>query len=122
MPEEIILRGRHSCRWWLCYRVRLSDATGATAAIAAGDNLSRIQPAAAVGGDYLDYFSLTDGTLGKYIGDVSGKGLPAALTGALAVGDFARNHKAGAHPSRVLYLLNIKRPLLRGIPGRYTAI
>lgn len=37
----------------------------------------------AVGGDYLHYFSLSDGTIGLYLGDVSGKGLPAALYAAL---------------------------------------
>ncbi len=79
------------------------------------------QPAAAVGGDYLDYFSLTDGTFGMYIGDVSGQGLPAALYAALAVGTLRGIHKTGQHPSRVLYLLN-QRLLLRGIPGRHTAI
>lgn len=44
------------------------------------------QPMAAVGGDFLDYFELPDGTIGLYLGDVSGKGLPAALYAALAVG------------------------------------
>ena len=48
--------------------------------------LHEFQPAAAVGGDYLDYFTLTDGTVGLYIGDVSGKGLPAAMYAALGVG------------------------------------
>ena len=56
-----------------------------------------------------------------YIGDVSGKGLPAALYAALAVGTLRGIHKTGCHPSRVLYLLN-QRLLLRGIPGRHTAI
>jgi serine phosphatase RsbU (regulator of sigma subunit) len=37
------------------------------------------QPIAAVGGDFLDYFELTDSRIGLYLGDVSGKGLPAAL-------------------------------------------
>jgi phosphoserine phosphatase RsbU/P len=36
------------------------------------------QPAGLVGGDYLDYFSLPDGMIGMYVGDVSGKGWPAA--------------------------------------------
>ena len=43
------------------------------------------QPVAAAGGDFLDYFELTDGSVGLYLGDVSGKGLPAALYAALAV-------------------------------------
>jgi sigma-B regulation protein RsbU (phosphoserine phosphatase) len=79
------------------------------------------QPAAEVGGDYLDYFGLSDGTVGLYIGDVSGKGLPAALYAALAVGTLRGVHKTGQDPGRVLSTLN-ERLLLRGIPGRHTAI
>jgi phosphoserine phosphatase RsbU/P len=79
------------------------------------------QPAAEVGGDYLDYFSLSDGSVGLYIGEVSGKGLPAALYAALAVGTLRGVHKTGQHPGRVLATLN-ERLLLRGIPGRHTAI
>jgi len=79
------------------------------------------QPAAEVGGDYLDYFSLSDGSIGLYIGDVSGKGLPAALYAALAVGTLRGVHKTGQAPGRVLATLN-QRLLLRGIPGRHTAI
>src|SRR5579863_3118573 len=64
------------------------------------------QPAAEVGGDYLDYFTLSDGSIGLYIGDVSGKGLPAALYAALAVGTLRGVHKTGQHPGRVLATLN----------------
>lgn len=79
------------------------------------------QPAAEVGGDYLDYFLLPDGTIGLYLGDVSGKGLPAALYAALAVGTLRSVHKTGQTPARVLSVLN-ERLLLRGIPGRHSAI
>jgi serine phosphatase RsbU (regulator of sigma subunit) len=44
------------------------------------------QPVAEVGGDFLDYFELTDRCIGLYLGDVSGKGLPAARYAAPAVG------------------------------------
>src|SRR5260370_34705926 len=43
-----------------------------------------LEPLAAVGGDFLDYFALTDGRVGLYLGDGSGKGLPAALYEARA--------------------------------------
>ena len=39
----------------------------------------QFRPASAVGGDFLDYFQLTGGSIGLYLGDVSGKGLPAAF-------------------------------------------
>jgi phosphoserine phosphatase RsbU/P len=79
------------------------------------------QPVTEVGGDYLDYFALSDSKIGLYVGDVSGKGLPAALYAALAVGTLRGVHKTGLLPARVLSLLN-ERLLLRGIPGRHTAI
>lgn len=79
------------------------------------------QPVTEVGGDYLDYFALPDGTIGLYLGDVSGKGLPAALYAALAVGTLRGIHKTGQRPGYVLSLLN-ERLHLRGIPGRHTAI
>lgn len=79
------------------------------------------QPMAAVGGDFLDYFALPNGHVGLYLGDVSGKGLPAALYAALAVGTLRGVHKTGTEPSEVLGLLN-RRLVLRGIPRRYTTI
>jgi phosphoserine phosphatase RsbU/P len=37
------------------------------------------RPARGVSGDYIDYFEMNDGNLGFAIGDVCGKGIPAAL-------------------------------------------
>ena len=78
------------------------------------------QPISAVGGDFLDYFELSDGTIGLYLGDVSGKGLPAAMYAALAVGTLRGVHKTGQPPSCVLSTLN-RRLLVRGVPRRYSA-
>jgi phosphoserine phosphatase RsbU/P len=79
------------------------------------------QPVATVGGDFLDYFELTDGSVGFYLGDVCGKGLPAALYAALAVGTLRGVHKTGQMPDAVVSLLN-KRLLLRGTPRRHCAL
>lgn len=79
------------------------------------------QPLAAVGGDFLDYFELADKSVGLYLGDVSGKGLPAALYAALAVGTLRGVHKTGTSPHDVLATLN-RRLMIRGMPRRHTAI
>src|SRR5437899_3671571 len=79
------------------------------------------QPVTAVGGDFLDYFELTDKTIGLYLGDVSGKGLPAALYAALAVGTLRGVHKTGTSPCDVLATLN-RRLMIRGMPRRHAAI
>jgi hypothetical protein len=40
------------------------------------------QPVTELAATIIYYFTLTDGTIGLYLGDVSGKGLPAALYAA----------------------------------------
>ena len=47
--------------------------------VAGLDYAGRCRPALGVGGDYYDFLELPDGCLGIAIGDVSGKGVPAAL-------------------------------------------
>ncbi len=80
----------------------------------------QFQPVSAVGGDFLDYFELSDGSIGLYLGDVSGKGLPAAMYAALAVGTLRGVHKTGQSPAAVLSTLN-RRLLVRCVPRRYSA-
>src|ERR1700680_4263019 len=77
------------------------------------------QPIAEVGGDFLDYFELADSSVGLYLGDGSGKGLPAAMYAALAVGTLRGVHKTGQPPCTVLSTLN-RRLLVRGVPRRYS--
>jgi sigma-B regulation protein RsbU (phosphoserine phosphatase) len=43
------------------------------------DYVGKCRPASSVGGDYYDFVSMCDGRLGIAIGDISGKGVPAAL-------------------------------------------
>ena len=82
---------------------------------------ARCRPAAAVGGDFLDYFPLSDQRVGVYIGDVVGKGLSAAMYAALTVGTLRGIHKTGCPPMTVLSTLN-RRLRTRPVPGRYSAV
>jgi CheY-like chemotaxis protein len=72
------------------------------------------------GGDFLDYFCLSDGQLGIYMGDVVGKGLPAAMYAALALGSLRSIRKTGEEPAAILELFN-KRLLVRPVASRYCA-
>lgn len=81
----------------------------------------QFQPVSAVGGDFLDYFELSDGCIGLYLGDISGKGLPAAFFGALAVGTLRGVHKTGTPADQVLATMN-RRLMIRGLPTRHAAL
>lgn len=82
---------------------------------------SRFKAAAAVGGDFLDYFNLSDNRIGIYLGDVVGKGLSAAMYAALTVGTLRGIHKTGCPPMTVLSTLN-RRLRTRTVAGRYSAV
>ncbi len=73
-----------------------------------------------MGGDFTDFFVLPDGTIGFYLGDVVGKGLPGAMYAALVMGTLRGIHKTGEDPAAVLGLLN-NRLLVRPVAGRFCA-
>lgn len=77
-------------------------------------------PFAEVGGDFADFFVLDDGFAVLYLGDVVGKGLPAALYAALVMGVIRGIHKTGVDAATVLSLLN-DRLWVRPVPGRFSA-
>jgi serine phosphatase RsbU (regulator of sigma subunit) len=78
-------------------------------------------PVDLVGGDFVDYFSMDNGQVGFYVGDVSGKGLPAAMYAAVAVGILRSVHKTDQSPGEILSALN-KRLMSRGGLRRHAAI
>lgn len=63
-------------------------------------------PALEVGGDYYDFFHLGDGQIGIAIGDVSGKGMPAAIYMTLTKGILQSYASENSSPREVLTKLN----------------
>ncbi|MBF0553893.1 MAG: SpoIIE family protein phosphatase [Nitrospirae bacterium] len=77
--------------------------------IACGSNAevyAFISPATDVGGDFYDYFFVGDNRLCFAIGDVSGKGVPAALFMAVAKTLFSTIARGGATPGQILHRMN----------------
>lgn len=78
-------------------------------------------PARELGGDLYDLYDLEEGVLGLAVGDVSGKGVPAALYGAFASGTVRARAFERLPPSALLYRVNrtLRR---RGVEGIYCTL
>ena len=64
------------------------------------------QPAKHVGGDYIDLIELSSGDLGIAIGDVSGKGMPAALLMANVQASLRRYSETLYSPGEIITRIN----------------
>jgi len=67
---------------------------------------ARMEPARAVGGDFYDFIALDSGRLGIAVGDVSGKGVPAALFMAMTRSLMRAEARAARLPREVLRGMN----------------
>ena len=78
-------------------------------------------PCRTIGGDFFDYFDRDDGALGFALGDVAGKGPPAALLAALTQGSLAAHVHAGGGPAATVAAVNtaIAR---RGVGARFVTL
>src|SRR2546426_7790318 len=61
----------------------------------------------AVGGDFYDYVDLPSGEFGFIVGDVAGKGSPAALLAAAVLGMFSAEATYQASPASLITRLNL---------------
>jgi sigma-B regulation protein RsbU (phosphoserine phosphatase) len=78
-------------------------------------------PARELGGDLYDYYELGEGRLGFAVGDVAGKGVPAALYGAFASGTFRARVFERHPPAETLRRVN-RTLCVRGVEGLYCTI
>jgi serine phosphatase RsbU (regulator of sigma subunit)/pSer/pThr/pTyr-binding forkhead associated (FHA) protein len=75
-------------------------------------------PCRAVGGDFFDYVDLPTGQFGFILGDVAGKGAPAALLAAAVLGMFGVEAAYQASPASLITRLN-QNVFRRGIEARF---
>ena len=71
-------------------------------------------PCRAIGGDFFDYFDLPNSAFGFALGDISGKGPPAALLAAQIQGLLAAHSYSGSTPADTLSRVNdvlTRRPI-----------
>ncbi len=75
----------------------------------------------AIGGDFFDYLDLADGRFGFALGDVAGKGPPAALLTAVLQGIFAAHTFVEVEPKVTVARLNIAL-IHRAIESRFATV
>jgi serine phosphatase RsbU (regulator of sigma subunit)/Tfp pilus assembly protein PilF len=90
----------------LARQVQQSLLPAAPPEIAGLDVAAVCVPALEVGGDYYDYFRTGERSLGIAIGDVSGKGLPAAIYMTLIKGVIRSHALPGIEPNELLTSVN----------------
>ena len=76
-------------------------------------------PCWSIGGDFFDYMDLPGDALGFALGDVAGKGPPAALLAALIQGSLAAHASDG--PAATMAAVNAAI-VRRGIQGRFVTL
>ena len=78
-------------------------------------------PCRSIGGDFFDYFNVADGRFGFTLGDVAGKGPPAALLTAMVQGAFAAQVTSTDSPA--VLMAHINRTLVRrAIQARFVTV
>jgi serine phosphatase RsbU (regulator of sigma subunit)/pSer/pThr/pTyr-binding forkhead associated (FHA) protein len=78
-------------------------------------------PCRAIGGDFFDYLDLSDGRFGFALGDVAGKGPPAALLTAVLQGIFAAHTFVAVEPKETVSRVNVAL-IHRSIESRFATI
>ncbi len=78
-------------------------------------------PCRSIGGDFFDYVDLPGGAFGFALGDVAGKGPPAALLSAMMQGIFAAQAASNDRPSQTITRVNLAL-YRRGIESRFVTL
>ena len=78
-------------------------------------------PSRVIGGDFFDYQALADDALGLAIGDITGKGPPAALLTALVQGLLAAESLTAQKPNAAIAVIN-RVLLARPIESRFLSL
>jgi sigma-B regulation protein RsbU (phosphoserine phosphatase) len=85
------------------------------------DAAAEMVPCRAIGGDFFDYIDLPEEGFGFALGDVAGKGPPAALLGAMLQGSLTAQAFASVGPAATMSAVNTAL-VRRGIQGRFVTL
>lgn len=104
--ESELERERMSRELEIAHQVQMSLLPKESPKLSGFDIAGLCIPAEEVGGDYYDFIHLRDNKLGIAVGDVSGKGVPAAIYMTLTKGVIQSHAEEMASPREVLSKIN----------------
>lgn len=90
----------------LAKNIQISLLNGKTPSFEGGEVSGSSVPARLIGGDYYDFYPLMNGNLRIVIGDVMGKGIPAAMLMILTRGAFRSAAESTQSPGATLSAMN----------------
>lgn len=90
----------------LAQNIQMSLLNGEKPQLASGEVTGSTIPARLIGGDYFDFYPLPDGKIRIVIGDVMGKGIPAAMLMILTRGAFRSASETTQSPGETLSAMN----------------
>lgn len=90
----------------LARNIQMKLLNGAKPKLPSGEVSGVSIPARLIGGDYFDFYPLTNGKIRIIIGDVMGKGIPAAMLMILTRGAFRSAAEATKGPGETLTAMN----------------
>jgi serine phosphatase RsbU (regulator of sigma subunit) len=103
---EVIEKKKLDHELFLAYEIQMSILPNSLPTLAGFDFGARLTPARTVGGDLFDFIKLDENRVGVLVGDVSDKGVPAAIFMAQARALFRAEASRNLSPAEVLYRAN----------------
>jgi serine phosphatase RsbU (regulator of sigma subunit) len=107
MHEESLRRERLNRDLELAAHIQASFLPKEVLSVPGVDMLATYKAAYTVGGDFYDLFWVGPGRVAAFVGDISGKGIAAALLMARISGEFRLAALAHVEPERVLAAMNV---------------
>lgn len=90
----------------LAKNIQISLLNGKVPKVEGGEVFGSTLPARLIGGDYFDFYPLVNGRIRIVIGDVMGKGIPAAMLMILTRGAFRSAAESTQSPGKTLTAMN----------------
>lgn len=106
LHESLVARAGLERDLRLAHQVQMSFLPKKPPQVAGYEFYAHYEPAQEVGGDYYDFIPLPEGRLAAMLGDVAGKGVPAALLMAKVSSDARFTMLTEKAPSQAVYRLN----------------